>query len=1028
MKNTMKKILCTVLVIIMCLTSAPLSGFVDLELPEWLSFNFKASASYVYEYKGNLFTCVENQENNEYIGIYGYKYISISSVEIYNAELEFPSEVNGVPVTDISSTTYENGSIVTSLIIPGTIICIPDDMFSYSKTLEKVTLQEGVQIIGFRTFSYCDNLKRVDLPQSLDVVLGEAFACCESLEKIIVRNGQTHFEKGLGTRFPSSTATIYGYENSTAQEMAELYGTKFKLLNCEHSTLDLVQENPTCSEDGYESGEICYKCGTWIRGGKTLEAYGHDLIITAPTVSGSEYKYSYSEELTCNTCGYVEREILNPNYNYDEEEVRAFFNEGYADPETQVVIIFDLNGGTLKLPAYVFSTENRNFTLVENIQKGYLSIPKDSSDQVVGQSIQLPKITPPSSELVFAGWYCYYTGEIYTDTFEIPEGSMGEDIEFYAIWNTQPPYLGDIGYSIQIPGGVRYTSGFGNTSYLYDDGTLIVKGNGVISDQMFVRNTKIKKVRFMDGITGIGHYAFFGCYNLKEIILPDSLTSIGFCAFNACGLESIEIPSSVTTIGDWAFRSCIAAKDIYLNNKDIFLEGKPFGYTDLLLREGVTTEQFFAWLNEDYTDTDGKYYTNGDILYLEDERYFDDVATEYATKYVYVLDEVEKIEDVLIHCYRESTAKEYAVTNNIDYVCFDHLYEISSTTAPSCTAQGFTTYTCECGDSYKSDYTDMLEHQYTSEITTTATHLIEGVKTFTCECGDSYTEPIDKLTAHTYEKSVTAPTCTDKGYTTYVCACGDEYIDDYVDIIDHSFTEWNSEDNKSTRYCTVCNFTETKINTEDGDVEIEYDNSVLDSEVELIVSEEEINANYAFGDEFENYKAYDISLTVDGEAVQPNGYVTVKLPLPEGFNAETTEVYYVAPDGTKTKLDSTVENGYVVFETNHFSEYVLVDESSKIEPPHVHSYTASITKTATCTEPGTKTYTCTCGDTYTETISATGHDFDGSACKNCDFDKASDCSCNCHKGGIMGFFWKIINFFNKLFKSKEYCSCGAKHW
>ena len=41
-----------------------------------------------------------------------------------------------------------------------------------------------------------------------------------------------------------------------------------------------------------------------------------------------------------------------------------------------------------------------------------------------------------------------------------------------------------------------------------------------------------------------------------------------------------------------------------------------------------------------------------------------------------------------------------------------------------------------------------------------------------------------------------------------------------------------------------------------------------------------------------------------------------------------------------------------------------------------------------------------------------------------------DCSCKCHKGGITGFFWKIGNFFAKLFriKSKQICSCGKYHF
>ena len=38
-----------------------------------------------------------------------------------------------------------------------------------------------------------------------------------------------------------------------------------------------------------------------------------------------------------------------------------------------------------------------------------------------------------------------------------------------------------------------------------------------------------------------------------------------------------------------------------------------------------------------------------------------------------------------------------------------------------------------------------------------------------------------------------------------------------------------------------------------------------------------------------------------------------------------------------------------------------------------------------------------------------------------------DCECNCHAGGIKAFFFKIINFFQKLFGQNKVCECGAKH-
>lgn len=47
---------------------------------------------------------------------------------------------------------------------------------------------------------------------------------------------------------------------------------------------------------------------------------------------------------------------------------------------------------------------------------------------------------------------------------------------------------------------------------------------------------------------------------------------------------------------------------------------------------------------------------------------------------------------------------------------------------------------------------------------------------------------------------------------------------------------------------------------------------------------------------------------------------------------------------------------------------------------------------------------------------------------NKDDDSIKNCSHMCHKGGFMGFIWKIILFFNKLFKTNKTCACGVAHY
>lgn len=115
----------------------------------------------------------------------------------------------------------------------------------------------------------------------------------------------------------------------------------------------------------------------------------------------------------------------------------------------------------------------------------------------------------------------------------------------------------------------------------------------------------------------------------------------------------------------------------------------------------------------------------------------------------------------------------------------EHSYT-SAVTAPTCTEKGYTTYTCECGDTYKDNYVDATGHTIDvipgKAATETETGLTDGEK---CSVCGVITKEQTEIPAtgheHSYTSSVTAPTCTEKGYTTYTCKCGDSYKDNYVD-------------------------------------------------------------------------------------------------------------------------------------------------------------------------------------------------------------------------------------------------------
>ena len=65
---------------------------------------------------------------------------------------------------------------------------------------------------------------------------------------------------------------------------------------------------------------------------------------------------------------------------------------------------------------------------------------------------------------------------------------------------------------------------------------------------------QVKDLIIPNSVTSIGNYAFSGCSGLTSVTIPNSVTSIGYGVFSGCsGLTSVTIPNSVTSIGDYAF-------------------------------------------------------------------------------------------------------------------------------------------------------------------------------------------------------------------------------------------------------------------------------------------------------------------------------------------------------------------------------------------------------------------------------------------------------------------------------------------
>ena len=155
---------------------------------------------------------------------------------------------------------------------------------------------------------------------------------------------------------------------------------------------------------------------------------------------------------------------------------------------------------------------------------------------------------------------------------------------------------------------------------------------------------------------------------------------------------------------------------------------------------------------------------------------------------------------------------KYVIEVEEDHV---HSWEKTSETAPTCTADGTTTYTCSvCGDTY-TETTPATGHSYNS-VLTAPTCTDEGYTTHTCStCGDTYTDSTVPALGHDYVETISSATCTTDGAATYTCShCGDTYTE-AIPATGHKYTATVveptcTEDGTTTYTCSVCGDTYTE--------------------------------------------------------------------------------------------------------------------------------------------------------------------------------------------------------------------------
>lgn len=390
------------------------------------------------------------------------------------------------------------------------------------------------------------------------------------------------------------------------------------------------------------------------------------------------------------------------------------------------------------------------------------------------------------------------------------------------------------------------------------------------------------------GVEKICDSSFSENYYITKIFMPDTVTYIEKNAFSSCvSLENIKLSGNLEVISDSAFSYNYSMKDLTIPSSVCFIGN--FCFNDLYSLEKIKIYSLDVEL--DYGCSIGYHLPDNrfELAVLYKELYFAIGARDFEK-----MAEIEqRIQDVSsssdystaysypVICYADSTAQKYAQENNIEliYFCDNHTETIIPEMHSTCKDFGLT----------------------------------QGVKCANC---DMELVPQELILA--------------KGHS----------LSNWITDIQFDF---------ATRNCKNCDYTETAPikNYGDGDVEIEYpDQPEADFDIEEIGKEdgryvlvEEALKNHHHG-HWEIVKVFDITLkNKDGVHIQPDG--TVKIKLPHDWKHNDYKVYRVNDDGTITDMNAYRQGSHIVFETDHFSLYVIVDESAPVNEDTTENETPS---------------------------------------------------------------------------------------
>lgn len=706
-----KRVLSLMLVLLMTLTLIPLESLAEAAAAPGTCGSKGDNLTWALDEKNDVLTISGQGDMADYsedIAPWDDKRESLTSVIIKQG-------VTGIGAgafcfcTALSSVTLPDGlkrigdgafggcESLTEIAIPTSVETIGNGAFSYCTRLGKATLPQKLTELSDSLFEGCAGLTEVNIPQSVTAIGENAFKGCKALAVTSIPDGV----KTIGKEAFVSCAVVEelkipaGVERigesafkGTNIESVIFDGTKerWTAIGGETSGIDIEKIRHSCDKgsawlsNGGEHWHECSWCGKVSdkaahedKGDGACKVCGAGLsdALAEGTLAGLSWSLARSGVLTISGSG----------------ELPELANDGTSVPwkkHSDIIIEVVIKSGVTGVGSGAFTgcTALKKVSISDTVKKLDLNAFSGCT------ALEAFAVEDGNEAYASADGVLFNAGK--TRLISCPVGKTGA--------YTVPETVTEIEKSAFTASGVESVSmsdavnavgegAFSNCSKLKS--VVLPKGLKELKKSLFSGCSALEAISIPDSVKTLGEGVFSGCAALKEVKIPGEVTVIPKNAFSGCtALESVSIPASVTAINEAAFDKCTALKNV------MFL-GKEGDWAQVTIEKSnaplKSATKNFPNHTHSYVDTvtAPTCTANG---YTVHKCSCGDTKTDSYTK-------------MLGHSYQGGICVRCGVPE-------DHKHDFKQTvTAPTCTSEGFTTYTCACGESYKKNYVSALEHK-----------------------------------------------------------------------------------------------------------------------------------------------------------------------------------------------------------------------------------------------------------------------------------------------------------------------------